>query len=393
MFAIDRKHLAKLLESVPERPVQTAVGDSPQAYLDRLKEITQLDFNCPPGFAADAISRGDIQTLAQGSKVEPLVLYAAVMAWGGREKDSRNYRISLEGESLKDLRVALDHLRTSRANRQQDFADLQKAAWNIRGLGISFYTKLLFFLRQQRASDPPAYILDQFTTKSARLLFLDCPIQLTAGGYPHPETRAEDYEWFCAALEDLGRHIDPQDPWTGEEVEMALFDERGGEWRKHVRSLFAAKNPSRVRSSSTDSHNSPTRAQSLAFAGLIAAEHLKAYSDGTELPPLNGSVTASAKINCGNLNGLNWQYVVIRKEVRAAVYIPTSERPRYDALRSFLGVPDHDFGEGIRGTGFKNGQTCTLSLTVPCGSLMKNTLAPQAVAAMSKLFTTVSEII
>jgi hypothetical protein len=393
VIPIDPEHLDKLLEFVPDRPKQRAVGDSPRAYLDRLNEITQLDLNGPPGVSAGAISRGEIQSLAQDNKVDSLVLYAAVMGWGGRGKDSRNYRTSLEGASLKNLRVALDQLRNSRATRQQDFADIQKATSSIRGLGISFYTKLLYFLRQQRAGDRPAYILDQFTAKSARLLFLGCPIQLTAGGYPHPDTKPADYEWFCAALEALGRHIDPQNPWTGEQVEIALFDERSGDWRKYVRSFFAAKSPQRARSSSPDSLPSPTLAQSLALAGLIAAEHLKAYSDGTELPPLNGSVTATAKINCGNLKGLNWQYVVIRKEVRAAVYIPSSQRARYDALRKFLGVRDHEFGDGIRGTGFKDGRSCTLSLPIPRGSQTAEDLARQAVAGMSELFTTVAEII
>ena len=377
---------------------QEAVGDAPLAYCNRLSSLTNITLELPRLITTGkSISRDDLLQLCQNDHVDSLVCYAAVMAWGGRGVDSRNFRISLEGQSLHNLKKALDALRKSKSNRQQDFADFQTAALGIRGLGISFYTKLLFFLRKHRRGDRQAYILDQFTAKSATLLFPDCCIDLTNGGYPDPDTKPEDYEWFCAALERLGKELDTQNPRTGEQMEMALFDERGGDWRKHIRSYFPSRKSSKRALHSSASQPSPSLECSRRLAETISAEHIKSYAGGMELPTPKASVTAGAKVNCGKRDGIEWQYVVIGNEVRAAIFLFSNQRERYDGLRDFLGVTGHDFGGEIRGSGFKKGKTCNLSKKIPLGSAAHQDewpkIAKLAVAAMSELFVTVAEII
>jgi hypothetical protein len=117
-----------------------------------------------------------------------------------------------------------------------DFDITQTAANYIKGLGISFYTKLLYFFRPK----PDAYILDQWTAKSARLLFNPCPINLN-GDLPDPATKPAQYEWFCAQLDNFAPIVWPTIAGiTGENAEVAIFDEgRGhGEWRKYVVAHF-----------------------------------------------------------------------------------------------------------------------------------------------------------
>ncbi|MCH7225049.1 hypothetical protein [Haloferula sp. A504] len=395
MFQVHPEHLAKLKEYFPKAPTQLAVGDSPRSYCQRLEDITDATLVWPKEITDDALSRDGLGKLCRKPSTDDLVCYAATMAWGGRGVDSPNYRMSLEGKSFAALKGAISSLRSSTSSRQAAFEDFQSAAWNIKGLKVSFYTKLLFFLRRNRKGDKPAYILDQFTAKSAYLLFPDNRPEkfLTTGGFPRPDLHSEDYEWFCQALEDLGKQL----KWTGEQVEMALFDGRGGDWRNYIQSFFLARSNRRRAPKKRTNAVPAAKGAKHGLATTVAAEHIRSYAGGLELPTPNASVNASAKVNCGNLNELNWHYVVVGDEVRAAVFIPSGQIRRYNALRKRLGITGHNFGGGIVGTGSKGGKSCTLSISTQGGYTTDPSawpgIANLAVRRMHDLFTTVAEII
>ena len=379
--------------SFPAPPVQGAIGDSPQEYLAKLNRLAGLKFVWPNGHPAGQLTRLQLRELCRDPKVDVLIAYAAVMAWGGRGVDSRNYRLSLSEPSRSALTSILRQLRASKANRQEDFAAMQKASQNITGLGISFYTKLLFFFRKKA----DAYILDQFTAKSAKLLLEPCQVVLTTSGYPHPDNIPAAYVWFCAAAEALGSSRTPPPTWTGEQVEQAMFDIRGGKWRKYIRSIYGSATTKRVREPKVAPQSSVLPTACHRLAAMIGKAHTSAYKTGSELPGAHprAGVSSPVRLHCNIRDGVSWQYAVQKGGIHAQVFIPKQQRSRYDCLRSFLGVSDHDFGDGIVGTGFKNGKTCSLKLTVHRGANAPESewgsLAEESVSAMNRLFTRVCE--
>jgi len=229
-----------LYSAHPTPPTQPAVGNSPQEYLDILAEpaiLAKLPHGVP--LAAHALhhfplhaplTRAQVRTICTDMRVDVLEAYAVAMAWGGQNRD--HFRNSVIARRLPTL---LHQLRSG-GSRLTDFGITQTAANHIGGLGISFYTKLLYFFRPT----PDAYILDQWTAKSARLLFNPCQISLN-GDLPDPDTTPAQYDWFCAQLDNFARIIWPTiAPVTGEDAEVAIFDVgRGkGEWRKYVVAHF-----------------------------------------------------------------------------------------------------------------------------------------------------------
>ncbi len=398
-------HIRKFWESFPTTPDQPAVGHSPQDYLEKLNTICGLRFVWPAAYPPGKLTRPELRKLCRDTKVDVLVAYAAVMAWGGRGVDSRNYRLSLEAQSRKNLGVILEALRKSTNDRQKDFEEMKRAAANIKGLGISFYTKLLFFFRKK----PDAYILDQFTAKSSSLLFDPCPVILTTSGYPDPNTTPESYESFCSNVEALAKS--PQQPtvWTAEQIEQAMFDVRGGTWRKHIRSVYGKATTKRtnqpkvlpaVRKISTMAPKGITPAAAIgndSLPALVASVHAKAYRASRELPgeqPQLGTAIP-VRVHCRQIDGVDWQYAFHQTKLHAEVFIPAKHVARYNALRKYLGVTDHNFGDGIRGNGAKNGKTRSIKLTVPQGlNAPQNdwhAIADQAVDAMAILFDRVCE--
>jgi hypothetical protein len=102
-------------------------------------------------------------------------------------------------------------------------------------------------------------------------------------------------------------------------------------------------------------------------------------------------------VHCSLIDGVFWQYAFQQNSIHAEVFIPAPYIARYDALRNFLGVAGHDFGDGILGNGVNNGETRSIKLTIPRGlnapQNQWDEIAQQAVAAMVTLFDRVSGII
>jgi hypothetical protein len=229
----------------PGPPLQGAVGRSPQRYLAELPEshhpraavLAKI-----PGGGKQKLTREEVRAICRNSEVPPLIACACIMAWGGR--DFFNYRKSLAdgGEAIARL---VETLRASTATRAEDFEATQQAVESIHGLGISFYTKLLFFLRPT----PDAYILDQWTAKSSVVIFQEVGIRLTAAGLPDPKTCGKDYQAFCARLEACCGSKCWGEAWkTGEEVERTLFDSPKGLWRTCVKAQSGEETVARRRS-------------------------------------------------------------------------------------------------------------------------------------------------
>lgn len=227
MSAIDLLHAAH-----PFPPPDVAVGLIPDFYLIRLPAAAVQIAGYP---TAAPLTRGVLRAICLDPAVTPLAKYACIMAWGGQRFG--NFDTSCRAPALEPLILAL---LASANNRQIDFAATQAAAALIKGLGISFYTKLLFFLRPIQ----DAYILDQWTAKSILLLQFPRVIGLEQPGLAraHPATTPAEYERFCQAVEGLRGPLWPVGaPPTAEQVEMAMFDKGKltkndvrGFWREFV---------------------------------------------------------------------------------------------------------------------------------------------------------------
>jgi hypothetical protein len=282
---------------------------------------------------------------------------------------------------------------------------MQKTAAKIKGLGISFYTKLLFFFRIK----PDAYILDQFTAKSAKLLFDDCKIVLNSSGYPDPTNTPDSYKWFCTALENMGKSRNPK--WSGEQVEQAMFDVRGGEWRKHLWSIYGKVGSTKTKKSKAEEPTKlpPTTSQQVSrnaapvpvgvdsLPARIAGAHTAAYRAGCDLPGATPQVGAArpVRVHCRLIDGVLWQYAFQQNNIHAEVFIPAEHVARYDMLRRFLGVNNHDFGDHIVGNGAANGKTRSVKLTLNRGlNAPQNEwdeIAKESVSNMKVLFNRVCE--
>ncbi|MEI6713480.1 MAG: hypothetical protein WCO60_06995 [Verrucomicrobiota bacterium] len=402
-------HVDKFWSCFPVPPNQPAVGGAPQVYLAKLHDIGELTHDWPSNHPTGQVSRSQLRAICRDPNVDVLIGYAAVMAWGNRGVDSRNYRLSLSAECRQPLVQILQYLRASTGSRMADFAEMQQAAESIKGLGISFYTKLLFFFREK--SD--AYILDQFTAKSARLLFDDCQVVLNSSDYPDADNKPSSYEWFCSAVEDLGASRITGQRWSGEVTEQAMFDVRGGAWRNYLRSFYGKAGTPNIRkrkvtvtlSQPPSGYLQPLKMMPLAHEGLeslpelVARFHASSYQAGEELPGATPRAGTSPpfRIHCSRVDEVNWQYAFQKKSIHAQVFIPPSHVARYEALRDFLKVPAHDFGDGIRGTGEKQGKTRSLKVTISGGlDTPRNEwekVARDAVAAMVLLYERVREIL
>ena len=222
----------------PLPPPDVAVGRIPIDYLNRLPAaaIHKASVAGHPAATVAPLTRSALRAICIDPAVTPLAKYACIMAWGGQHFG--NFDKSCGDPALKPLILAL---LASANNRQSDFLVTQAAAAFIPGLGISFYTKLLFFLRPVQ----DAYILDQWTAKSLLLLQFPPVIRLMrrSEGYNQadPDTTQAEYECFCKAVEGLRGSLWPVGlPTTGEQVEMAMFDRSrpDGFWRAFVRINF-----------------------------------------------------------------------------------------------------------------------------------------------------------
>ena len=226
-----------LFSAHPAPPMQPAVGNAPITFLRKLprgqfvpEQLAAYNINGP-------LTRTQVREICTNPAVNPLAAYAVAMAWGG-QKDI-NFESSIKAPVLPDL---LQNLRNSQQERGADFQKTQKVVAQIEGVGIAFFTKLLYFFRSQ----PDAYILDQWTAKSACILFEHPPVRLGQRGNdkgyypPADDTTAVEYGAFCSAIECLATELWPGVIGAGQFAEAAMFDVGKGKgvWRSFVKDHF-----------------------------------------------------------------------------------------------------------------------------------------------------------
>jgi hypothetical protein len=345
-----------------------------------------------PGKGKTKLQRWQVRQVCHDPQIHPLVAYACVMAWGGR--NFSNYRLSVAPDSLCALVKILKHLRGSKELRKNDFAYIQQAATGTKGLGISFYTKLLFFFREK----DDAYILDQWTAKSAIVLFPACGVRLNSAGLPRPDTSPVIYEDFCRAIEGFRTDLGPN--WTtGEEVERTLFDRPRGEWRTYLKRAFPAKAQDPRRPSTharARTLKAPVRVAQMSsnpshmqgFAGDLTKRFELRVAQGLPLPGASLTFHKPNRLFCQQIGGVLWQFILTQHETRAQVYFGKDQTDKYNRLIGDLGVNHRPLS--ITWSGPRRGATRRIDLAVGGGYASAQPEWPdvveRSVQAMNDLF-------
>jgi len=200
----------------PLRPWAASLRPSlPVTILDKLPE-TALCRDRLREFCADA---------------DTPVAFLAIAAWGGMHR----LHASRAWQAQTSWMAILEGIRSSRRTRGEDFAVLHELQVEKRfpGVGAPYFTKLLFFLRQE----PDAYIMDQWTAKSVNLLTGREVVKVSRAGWVGPDNDRKRYDEFCEVVDHLAKLLG----CAGSAAEHALIS-RGGrkpwKWRKYVRDHF-----------------------------------------------------------------------------------------------------------------------------------------------------------
>ncbi|MEI6715421.1 MAG: hypothetical protein WCO60_16815 [Verrucomicrobiota bacterium] len=227
-FLLKENTYQKLRDNYNTLPHQGIVGRSASSYLLYGKSSLPLDNKVN---LVHALSREVVKGICIDPNVPVKIAYAVAMAWGGQRYD--HFASSANSPVLHGL---LEYLRTSQNSRRVDFERAKEDASKIKGLGISFFTKLLYFFRP--SSD--AYILDQWTAKALDALLVESPVNVTAVGLPDPKTTGLQYEKFCEVIDLIALQLrnDTNLAWTGEITEVAIFDRPNGKWRGYLKSVW-----------------------------------------------------------------------------------------------------------------------------------------------------------
>lgn len=147
------------------------------------------------------------------------------MAWGKQ----RFYRQDA-WERRHDIAALISRLRdpTNPLGRKDAFSLFQNRN-AIRGLGPSYFTKLLYFC----GVNGDHWIMDQWTAKSVNLLFGKVIVPMR-GDAISPAVTAEHYVSYCDAVDQIAQRIGSD----GSTAEIRLFDQGGrlpGYWRAYVK--------------------------------------------------------------------------------------------------------------------------------------------------------------
>lgn len=210
-------------------PVQAPVGRAPEKILAGTP-IPQKEW---PGhyLIGNMVDRGTLREICRDDAASERAAFVCAMAWGAGPYLKKRIDEALSSPALKKN---LGKLRQGMA-RAEAFALMQDAQvqGEIKGLGISYFTKLLYFF----LPEGNAYILDQWTAKSWKLLDENCPLRFQ-GDLPHPKTTPNEYEQYCQFVEALADKMGWENP---ADAEIAMFSSGGktpGKWREYVMAHF-----------------------------------------------------------------------------------------------------------------------------------------------------------
>lgn len=182
-------------------------------------------------------SRAEVRAKCRDTECHVLIGYICAMAWGNQGPGKSLRYAQAAWKARTKVSSLLEKLRNDGLPRRDAF-ELFCNEGEVKGLGVSYFTKLIFFFMSQT----DCYIMDQWTSKSINYLTARRVVRI----YNDAPTRANDgsnYDEYCALVDRLGRMlVERQQEGCGEKVEQRLFCKGGkehesGEWRKIIRAV------------------------------------------------------------------------------------------------------------------------------------------------------------
>ena len=370
------KHLKYFREVYAQPPQAGASGGVPAAYLEELARVTGVPTG-DLGFPVDApLERAQLRAIGRDEQQDPLVLYALLMAWG--EGDWEKFRGSLAEDSREILVEWISWLRGTHTTRLEAFLETKRRAYRIKGMGVSTFTRFLYFLRPE----PDAYILDTHAAQSLYLLYPEAGIRLSRQGEPSMDTPPSAYLNYCVFVEQCAEEWGEE--WTPEAVEEALSGSDPA-WQKYLATHVRA-------SLATLPKKTDRPANRLAELGMRIADYHTRNPEDLPLPSSEAVVThgGAVYVKCRTKHGITWRYTVQKSKVHAEIFFLGKRKADYLALCEEYGASDGDFGDDLQGTPPDSKVNATLRKSVPEGSnrdrVHWDEIAEEAVQAMSFLF-------
>jgi hypothetical protein len=204
---------------------QNTVGFIPSLWVSNFKLQKVPDVAALPAVQLD---RQAVRAICQSPAHSVLFGYVCVMAWGWQGKDSKTKKHVTQSWNQSDLiRPILEKLRFGGLTRENAY-DMFCGQNRIKGLGPSYFTKLLYFFSP--SSD--FYIMDKWTGKSINLLTGEEVVLMN--GSPTSHNKGLNYQSFCQEIDHLGWLVGN----TGEQIEERLFFTGGKSpkmWLAHVK--------------------------------------------------------------------------------------------------------------------------------------------------------------
>jgi hypothetical protein len=187
----------------------------------RFAEILNIDPQRGPRFSPDKQTVDEIIAYCNNRNHSTLNALLHTMAWGGMNRSGMGKNAKLLRDSLRDNNKAkqvVPVLRKIRFDKSISRAKAFDMIQNLRGrglipgLGIAFFTKILFFFMSNRGAGKDAYILDQFLAQAINLLNKYDPqnyprVAVTDEGMADGSISGADYERYCKSIEHLASDL------------------------------------------------------------------------------------------------------------------------------------------------------------------------------------------
>lgn len=227
----DEKHLAKLKEVINEPSAfeEKWSANNPSSWWGKVGPHVDNSIS-ENSLCKEEMKRENLFKMCQSS-ASNIECAISIMAWGGQRY---NHAVTMF-KKFSMVDPIINDMRSERICPVEAFSRFRALALeNKIGLGVAFFTKLIFFFYAR----DKAYILDQWTAKSVNLLSKNKNVVLMTSNYVNLNNTEKNYSDYIDHIRKLQLDLG----LCGEEVELAIFSngkkncgERGiGKWRSYV---------------------------------------------------------------------------------------------------------------------------------------------------------------
>lgn len=184
-------------------------------------------------------TKPEIKAMVADPKNSNLKLFFYILAWGGIVNRARNPQMLVrklmnDKPARQKLIRTLEQIRNGNLSNGEAFDLFQSLRKEnvLTGVGVSYFTKVLYFLRPGKHS----FILDQFTAKAMNYLHSKDPNSYPQipmdGDMPANNLQGTDYEAYIKGVEQVAKDVQKSiGNISPEEAEFLVFGAHGKKFR------------------------------------------------------------------------------------------------------------------------------------------------------------------